>query len=361
MKILQVSTADSGGGAEGSAQNLFRAYRECGHTSWLAVGEKRSEDPDVFELPKDAAPTVVGRILQKTAARLRKSRRTPPGSRRLARAFDTLAVPERRQARAAGREDFHFPGSRRLLGLLPEPPDLIHCHNLHGWYFDLGGLPELSRRTPVVLNLRDTWLLTGHCAYFMECEGWRTGCGGCPDLARYPGVKRDATAANWQRKEEIFAQSRLHITAPSQWLLDCAKSSMLEATDYRLIPNGIDLNVFRPGSREEARQRLGLPQDCRIVLFVAASPHNVYKDPQTMIQAIRMLAETEDNTLFLCLGRKPPNALLRTGRVRHVPFQSDPAVVADHYRAADVFIHTARAEAFGKTVTESMACGTPVG
>jgi glycosyltransferase involved in cell wall biosynthesis len=63
---------------------------------------------------------------------------------------------------------------------------------------------------------------------------------------------------------------------------------------------------------------------------------------------------------FVCLGRSAPPPELADAEVIPVPFQSDPAVVADYYRAADVFVHTARAEAFGKTATESMACGTPV-
>jgi len=362
MRILQVSTADSGGGAEGSARNLFRAYRERGHISWLAVGEKRSEDPDVFELSKAPAPTASGRLLQMTAAHLRKTRCLSSGSRHLARTLEMLASQERRQARTAGREDYHFPGSQHLLDLPPGRPDVIHCHNLHGWYFDLRALAHFSQEIPVILNLRDTWLLTGHCGYFIDCDRWRNGCGDCPDLKRYPGIRRDATRENWAAKQDIFQRSRLYVTAPSEWLLGCARASMLKAEEYRLIPNGIDLRVFNPGDRLAARRRLGFPTDAKIVLFAAASRRNVYKDPETMVAGVQRLCETahSDKLRFVCLGRRPPKVLLRQNPVQHVPFQSDPEQVADYYRAADIFIHTARAEAFGKTATEAMACGTPV-
>ena len=36
-----------------------------------------------------------------------------------------------------GYEDFRFPATRRLLALPPEPPTIVHLHNLHGGYFDL--------------------------------------------------------------------------------------------------------------------------------------------------------------------------------------------------------------------------------
>ena len=44
LRILQVSTVDIKGGAEKVAWNLFTAYRARGYDSWLAVGEKLTED-----------------------------------------------------------------------------------------------------------------------------------------------------------------------------------------------------------------------------------------------------------------------------------------------------------------------------
>lgn len=360
MNILQVSTADRGGGAEGSARNLFLTYRQRGHGSWLAVGRKYGDDPDVYELPRVRPAGPRGALFGGLAdwARCREGRL--PGARRLARVLDRLADARRWRAWAEGRDEFDFPGTARLLELPPQRPDLVHCHNLHGWYFDLRVLPTLSAQVPMILNLRDAWLLTGHCAYPCDCRRWAAGCGRCPDLVRYPGVHRDATALNRAAKAAIFAQSRLFVTAPAQWLLDAARETILPAAEYRLIPNGIDLDVFRPGDSRAARARLGLPQDGRSVLFASSSQRNVYKDPETMFATIRQVAASRPETTFVCLGQTVPPRELAGARVIAVPFQRDPQVVADYYRAADVFVHTARAEAFGKTTTEAMACGTPV-
>lgn len=360
MNILQVSTADRGGGAEGSARNLFLAYRRRGHASWLAVGRKYGDDPDVLELPRVRPPGARGAVFSALADWVRRRETRLPGARRLARLCDRLADARRWRDWRAGREEFDFPGTADLLNLPPQTPDIVHCHNLHGWYFDLRTLPALSARVPVILNLRDAWLLTGHCAYPCDCPRWTAGCGHCPDLERYPGVRRDATAANRTLKAEIFARSRLHVTAPAQWLLDAARDTILPAADYRLIPNGIDLSVFVPGDRQAARARLALPAEGPLVLFASSSQRNVYKDPETMFATIRRVAEARPRTRFVCLGQSVPPRELAGASIIPAPFQNDPRTVADYYRAADLFVHTARAEAFGKTATEAMACGIPV-
>ena len=51
MKILQINTADKGGGAEGSARKLFEAYKLHHHNSWLAVGRKLSKNKDIYRIP----------------------------------------------------------------------------------------------------------------------------------------------------------------------------------------------------------------------------------------------------------------------------------------------------------------------
>src|SRR3546814_10331965 len=81
---------------------------------------------------------------------------------------------------------------------------MLHCHNLHGGYFDLRELARFSKLLPVVLTLHDEWAYTGHCAYTFGCERWRSGCGQCPHLDVSPSIRRDASAANWTAKYDIY-------------------------------------------------------------------------------------------------------------------------------------------------------------
>src|SRR5206468_8666177 len=139
-----------------------------------------------------------------------------------------LAQPRRTFRRSLGHEDFDFPATRDLFSVPPEQPELLHLHNLHSpaGFFDLRELPAMTARVPTFITLHDAWLLAGHCGHSLDCERWRTGCGNCPDLAIYPAIRRDATAANYQRKRGILAKARLHVITPSRWLMDKVNESI---------------------------------------------------------------------------------------------------------------------------------------
>jgi glycosyltransferase involved in cell wall biosynthesis len=349
---------DLGGGAAGSAWNLFRAYQAHGYASWLAVGRKCSTDPDVFLIPDERKRTCWNRPFWIVHDRLEPLVGRIRGAGRLRTWLRILANPRRELERQLGIEDFNFLGTYHLLDLSPQRPDLVHCHNLHGYYFDLRVLPWLSRQVPLILNLRDAWLLSGHCAYSLGCERWKSGCGRCPDLAIYPSIKRDATARNWQRKRYIFEKSRLYITTTSQWLMDQVQASMLCGIQYRVIPNAIDLTVFRPTDQTEARKSLNLPADVHIVLLTGQT---MFKDYDTMEAALSRLDKSDGvDLMFICLGREGVDKDLGQGRIVFPGFERSPDRMVQYYSAADVFIHAAKDEAFGKTIAEALACRVPV-
>lgn len=360
MKILQVTYSDGGGGAEKIADDLQQAYSSLGHSAWLAVRVKRSADPRVLPLHR---PHVPEKILTAAADSIKNT--SVRGAYRLQKALRQMATPVRSWRRWRGHEVFEIPGTRHLLDLPPETPDILHCHNLHGDYFDLRLLPFFSQRLPVILTLHDAWLLSGHCAHSFECERWLTGCGHCPDLTIYPAVRRDATAYNWQRKQAIFAQSRLTVITPSQWLMDKVMRSMLLPAIHhaQVIHNGVDITVFQPADKTAIRRELGLPEHARILLFAAASiQRNIYKDFATMRQAVAQIAEQlpDENVIFIGLGDDMPPEQIGKAHIQFVPFQSNPTQVARYYQAADVYLHAARADTFPTSVMEALACGIPV-
>jgi glycosyltransferase involved in cell wall biosynthesis len=264
-----------------------------------------------------------------------------------------------------GVEDFRFPGTWQLLKLTPQPPDIVHCHNLHGGYFDLRALPWLCQQVPVVLTLHDAWLLSGHCGHSFDCERWKTGCGHCPDLTIYPAIRKDATAYNWRCKQEIYSKSRLYVATPCHWLMKKVEQSMLApaVAEARVIPHGVDLSIFQPGDRRAARAALNLPQDAMVLLFTANGiRQNLWKDYQTMRAAVAQLAERlhDRRVLFIALGEDAPAERIGHAQVDFVPYQQDRYVVARYYQAADVYVHAAKVDTFPNAVLEALACGTPV-
>lgn len=365
LKILQINTAERRGGAETVASNLHDAYRNKGHASWLAVGDKRSEDPHVFEIPTLFGASGWERTWQGLEQALYSWDGKRRGLKQLHRILRTLAEPQHFLAWSQGIEDFDFPGTWRILDSCPDPPDIVHCHNLHSNYFDLRALPSLSRSVPLVLTLHDAWLLSGHCAHSFDCERWKSGCGSCPDLTIYPSVRRDATAFNWERKREIYSRSRFYAATPSQWLMRRVEMSILAPAivDARIIPNGVDRSVFHPASREQVRSVLGIPSEARMLMFAANGIRpNVFKDFTTMRSAVALVAQRllKEEILFVALGEDAPSERIDGAEVRFVPYEHDAREVARYYQAADVYVHAARADNFPLTVLEALACGVPV-
>ena len=361
MNILLLSTFDRAGGAEKVALQLCRAYRERGHDARMYVRYKRTAEPFVHEVDAYAHTTPWAPLLRRLESGVRARPRFR-GQFFLVDALRGAAMPRRWFSRWRGLEDFDYPYAWQLATADDSwQPDVIHAHNLHGDYFDLRALGKLSHEIPVVWTLHDAWGLAGHCAYFIDCDRWRDGCGQCPDLERAPAVRRDRTAQNWRRKQLVYSQSHLTVATPSQWLMDCVDQSMLQPAQARVVPYGIDLQLYRPRDKRESRAALGLPQDAFIGLFVAQSGAraNPYKDFHTVRKVLDLLAgqAIEKEWLLVCIGgsqfAQEPH-LCSTGYI------SDPEQVARYYSSADVLLHAAHADNYPLVILEALACGVPV-
>ena len=345
-RVLVVNTADRAGGAERSARTILDGFEGLGTETYLAVGTKLTDDPRV--IPLAASPYLDYR----SGSRLREQ---------------TIAGARLNTERWLGLEGFEHPHSRRLLELAGTKPDLVLLMNLHGGYFDLRALPQLSRQVPVVTKLCDSWLFTGHCACPPGCSRWETGCGACPDLSIPPAITHDLTRVNWHRKRRILSTSRLAVTTPSHWLLERARRSIMAPAieSAKVVPNGIDLAVFSPGSRTNARLILNLDPDAKILLFVAhegrANPFKDFKTLRTTIELLRQRERESTKRLeLLVVGRQGPVEILGADvRIRHLP-SCEAHELAHFYRAADLYVHAAPEETFCNTAAEALACGIPV-
>jgi glycosyltransferase involved in cell wall biosynthesis len=368
MCILQVNTEAVAGGAGKVALNLSKEYKQRGYKSWLAVDHNRGEDSEALlvpMLPDGDHRNRWARVWLKIADSLSTSAGRVRGVEKLRNWLRYLAEPWLLLDIGRGHEDFNFPGTWQLLELPPERPDILHCHNLHGGYFDLRALPWLSHQIPTILTLHDAWLLSGHCAHSFDCERWKMSCGNCPDLTIYPGIRRDATSYNWQRKRQIFERSQLYVATPSHWLMGMVKQSILAPAikEARVIPNGVDLSIFHPANKQAVRTALNIPPHALILLFVAYGiRRNIWKDWETLRSVIALVAERlcEKDVFFIALGEDAPAEQIGRASIRFIPYQMDPRIIARYYQAADVYVHAAKAEAWGLTVTEALACGTPV-
>lgn len=241
-------------------------------------------------------------------------------------------------------------------------PDIAHFHNLHGYYLDLRIAKALGEfDIPVVWTLHDAWPLTGRCAAFFECSRWRTGCGSCPDLRRYPKTYLDTSALMWGRKRKLLGSVWQPVmAAPSKWLASLVREACGERCRVEVVPNGIDTQLFRPRDRTQGRERLGWPVDKKVVLFAAADLGDKCKGAPYFFESLqyvdtpKWLAVTVGKRVEL---QRPPGG--GGASVRQLGYMRRREAMAEAYAAADLFCITSLDENFPTTVLESMACGTP--
>jgi glycosyltransferase involved in cell wall biosynthesis len=324
LNVLHISESDAAGGAGRAAYKLHTGLNGLGHTSRMLVGRKVTEDTDIRPLKRN----LLWRALDRASGEL----------------FDLLSL-----------QYVFYPSS---FGVLADAwfraASIVQLHNLHGSYFGFTALPAISRLRPVVWQLHDQWGLTGHVAYSLDCERWRHGCGTCPYLDEYPRLRNDTTALLYRLKDRVYSNSRLHLVVPSRWMADIVRASpLLSRFPLNYIPTGIDTRVFRPGNRDEARRKLRLPLDRRIVFFAAANINERRKGLHLLAEALRRL---DDPPLLLVAGN---GTVARGIETRYLGAVLDEEVLADAYRAADVFAVPTLADVLTQTAPESIACGTP--
>lgn len=271
-----------------------------------------------------------------------------------------MAVPRSVADAFAGREDFQYPATRSLRKLAGGLADVVQLHNLHGGYFDLRVLPRLSSQIPVVVTAHDMWLATGHCAQTLDSDRWLQGCGDCPHLETYPAVRRDATAANWRFKRAIYDSAEICLASPSRWLAGRLERSMLATAivESRVVPNGVDLEVFAPGDGRDERARLALPEGL-IMLFVgSAARTSSWRDFESLRAAAKVIGQRVHGIILVVGDDGQPETY--GGMTINYAGRVAADELAAYYRASDLYVHPARVDTFPTAVLEALASGIPV-
>lgn len=253
-----------------------------------------------------------------------------------------------------------FFASLRLLHIIRRlKPDIIHLHNIHGYYLNYPLLFGHLKKTkiPVIWTLHDCWSFTGHCPYFtyVACDKWRTGCHACPQKNGYPASWfLDMSRLNYRLKARYFGKAeQLTVVTPSQWLARLVRQSFLADHEVLVINNGIDTDRFRPVN-DTIRKRLKL--ESSFVILGVASDWSKRKGLEYLLQMMELLPE---NCVLILVG-KVNQKIESSSRIIHVPLTDSVDELVELYSACDVFVNPTLEDNFPTTNIEAMACGTPV-
>lgn len=240
-------------------------------------------------------------------------------------------------------------------------PDVIHLHNIHGYYINVELLFTYLKQRPqikIIWTLHDCWPFTGHCAYFdfVNCDKWKTQCFNCPQKNTYPASNLfDNSKGNYQRKKTAFVGlENLTIVTPSRWLADLVKQSYLQDYPVQVVNNGIDLSVFYP--RKSAFRLKHNLTDNFLIMGAASiwSPRKGFDD------FISLASQLPNDYRLVMVGLPLDKIKALPSNIIGIHRTDNPIELAEIYSAVDVFFNPTYEDNYPTVNLEAIACGTPV-
>ena len=240
-------------------------------------------------------------------------------------------------------------------------PDIIHLHNLHGYFINIEILFNYlaSTKIPIVWTLHDCWSFTGHCDHFeyIDCNKWQKSCHTCPQKSLYPAsLIVDNSKENFVNKRRLFnSVDNLTIVPVSNWLNSKLKYSFLKNYSSKVIHNGIDLEVFRPRDHEFFVRNFH--QQKKFILLGVAS---IWSKKKGFYEFIKLSRCLDENFVIVLVGvsskliKKLPKNIISIARI------SNQQELAKLYSSSDIYLNLTFEDTYPTTNLESIACGTPV-
>lgn len=246
--------------------------------------------------------------------------------------------------------------------LTGQDADLYHLH-----WVGSGMIPVTqlrSVRAPIIWTMHDEWPFTGGCHYTAGCQRFETSCGACPQLGSQQ--ERDLSRSTWSKKQSAWRSVHITPVAPSRWLGEQArKSSVFGHRDIRVIPNGLDLSIYRPIEKILARRLLQLPEDKYLVLFGASrstsDPRKGFAPLMAALERLPQVSHRRDQIELVVFGASSSTGIEQPSiPIHYVGTLHDDLMLALLYSAADVFVAPSLQDNLPNTIMEALACGTPV-
>jgi len=257
----------------------------------------------------------------------------------------------------------YFHTKRMVKRMQEEKPDIIHLHNIHGYYLHLPTLFIYLKNQytgKLVWTFHDCWPVTGHCPHFViaQCDKWKTECGNCPNKMSYPiSWGFDGSKRNYRMKNRLFTDIKdMVIISPSQWLADIVKQSYFKDTKCVVVPNGINLKIFYPREEDTVTHKYNIPINKKVILGVAS-----IWDERKGLKIFRDLAKAiSEEYRIVLVGLSKSQIAQLPENIIGIPRTESADELAQLYTKASVFINPSREESFSLVTIEAMACGTPV-
>ena len=342
MRVLIVNTSERIGGAAIAAGRLVEALKNNGIKAKMLVREKQTDRLSVIGLKKNGWRVwqfIWERVLIWKENRFKKHNLFAVDIANTG--TDITAIPEFQAA------------------------DIIHLHWINQGMLSLNDIRKiLQSGKPVVWTMHDMWPCTGICHHARKCDKYHQECHHCPYIYK-GGGKKDLSNQVFKKKKEIYQLAPVTFVTCSRWLKDRAsQSALLNGHTIIDIPNPINTNLFKPQNALEARNRIGLPTDKKLILFGSVKVTDKRKGIDYFVESCKLLAEMHPELkeeLGVVVYGKNSEQLkpLIPFQVFPLDFISTEKDLVNIYNAVDLYVTPSLEENLPTTIMEAMACGVP--
>lgn len=242
-------------------------------------------------------------------------------------------------------------------------PDVIHIHNIHGYFLNyrilFGYLAQCG--IPVIWTVHDCWLYTGHCYHYsyIHCNKWQTGCNHCPQKREFPkSLLFDRSRRNYEDKKRAFTampHDKLILVPVSEWMRREMQHSFFKGYVFRVIPNGINTEVFRVYDTANVKTTYHL-QGKHVLLGVAS----IWSEEKGLYDFIKLAGRLNQDEVLVLVGIKEEERKLLPAGVVAISRTENIRQLAELYAAADVFVNFTWQDNYPTVNLEAIACGTPI-
>ena len=239
-------------------------------------------------------------------------------------------------------------------------PDVIHLHNLHGYYINIELLFNYIKKHNIktIWTLHDCWAFTGHCCYFdiSKCKCWQGHK--CIDIKSYPKSSKNASLWCYRKKKQLFTGVKnMMIITPSSWLMGLVKDTFLKHYSCHVINNGIDTDVFKELDSKKLTFRKKYGLEDKIIILGVASPWTERKGLNDFIELSEKIDNKKYQIILVGLLKKQikhlPRSILGLERTNNVD------ELVEIYNSANIFINPTREDNYPTSNIEAIACGIP--
>lgn len=253
----------------------------------------------------------------------------------------------------------YFSTNKLIKYIKREKFDLIHLHNLHGYYLNFFKLLEYlnKQNIKIIWTLHDEWLFTWLPAHSMGCQHCKTLKGKCVNKYKYPRNYLPLfSRLMLKKKREILEYKNINFICPAQWLYEEAINEF-GLQKVSLISNGVDVNVFQPHQNKIAlRKKYNLPLDKKLVLFVVNNFRDKNKGGKYFIELAEILKN--ESIVFGVAGQ---SNISNQRNIIKFGYISNQASLAEIYSLSDVYCFLSSVEVtVPLTVLGAMSCGLPM-